>query len=46
MGALQVLELRTGLPLGRNPPAWREWFDARAEFLKWDARSGAFKGVK
>lgn len=46
MGALQVLELRTGMLIGRNPPAWREWFDAREEFLRWDAGEGAFKGVK
>ncbi len=46
MGALEVLELRTGMPIGRNPPAWRAWFTAREDHLTWDDEEGVFKGVR
>jgi len=46
MGALQVLELRTGMPIGRNPPGWREWFKAREKYLTWNAEDGVYGGVK
>jgi hypothetical protein len=46
MGALEVLELRTGMPIGRNPPAWREWFKAREKFLSFDEAEGVFRGTR
>jgi HEAT repeat protein len=46
LGALQVLELRTGVLLGRNPPAWREWYKGYKEHLTWDAEAGVYRGTK
>jgi HEAT repeat protein len=43
LGALEILEIRTGRDYGRNPPRWREWFRAYRDRLVFDPESGTFR---
>jgi len=43
LGALEVLERRTGLDFGRNPPRWRRWFEAARKKLVFRPDRGVFE---